>query len=318
MRPSVVDVLAHRMAAPTGSTGATARPDGYRVCLVIEGGGSRAAYSTGMVGALQKRGLTACFDAVYGSSAGALNGAWLLCDRAPNAMAAWTAPGLMRKVMNVPRAVYGRPVVDIDYLVNVLYTDLVPIDFEAVLANPVSLHPIGTDAADGAAVDLASLISDVPTLKLALQATSNLPVMAGPPVALGGGRFIDGGVAEPVPIQTALAQGATHVLVLRTRRPDELSAPPGRLARRFTTRWFRRHAPGATPAWDHRPARAIELERLLAESSNVLQIRPPVGSPPVSRIATDAGLLGSAVDIGFRAAEEVLAGLDSSGEPGAV
>jgi predicted acylesterase/phospholipase RssA len=71
--------------------------------LVIEGGGSRAAYSTGMIGAIHELGLTGCFDAVYGSSAGALNGAWLLCGRAPQAMAGWTAPGVMRRVMSTRR-----------------------------------------------------------------------------------------------------------------------------------------------------------------------------------------------------------------------
>jgi hypothetical protein len=73
-----------------------------------------------------------------------------------------------------------------------------------------------------------------------------------------------------------------------------------------TTRWFRRHAPGALPAWDSRPARTLEAERFLADLPGVLQIRPPLGSPSVSRIATDPALLGSAVAIGHAAAAVVL------------
>ena len=147
----------------------------------------------------------------------------------------------------------------------------------------------------------------VSTLKDALRATSCLPVMAGPPVELEGGRrFLDGGVSEPVPIRTALADGATHALVLRTRRLDEPSEPPGALAGRLTSRWFRRHAPGALPAWDARPARTLAAERFLAGLPGVLQIRPPLGSPSVSRIATDPALLGSAVAIGHAAAAVVL------------
>ena len=304
MRATVLDILAERRAH--GST-PDARQDDHRVALVIEGGGSRAAYSTGMIGVIHELGLANCFEAVYGSSAGALNGAWLLCGRAPEAMAGWTAPGVMRRVMDSRRVVRGRPVVDLDYLINVLYTHLLPIDFAAVLANPVSLHPLGTDATDGRAVDLTAMIRDVDTLKDALRATSCLPVMAGPPIELEGGRrVLDGGVAEPVPIHTALADGATHALVLRTRRLDEHSEPPGTLAGRVTTRWFRRHAPGALPAWDSRPARTLEAERFLADLPGVLQIRPPLGSPSVSRIATDPALLGSAVAIGHAAAAVVL------------
>src|SRR5664279_657756 len=119
MRATVLEVLAERRAH--GSTPG-ARKDDHRVALVIEGGGSRAAYSTGMIGVIHERGLAECFDAVYGSSAGALNGAWLLCGRAPEAMAGWTAPGVMRKVMDSRRVVRGRPVVDLDFLINVLYT----------------------------------------------------------------------------------------------------------------------------------------------------------------------------------------------------
>ena len=71
----VLEVLVDRH---TAASRFGARADGHRLALVIEGGGSRAAYSTGMIGVLDEFGLTECFDAVYGSSAGALNGAWLL------------------------------------------------------------------------------------------------------------------------------------------------------------------------------------------------------------------------------------------------
>ncbi len=289
------------------SSGPGARSDGHRVALVIEGGGSRAAYSTGMIGAVDQLGLVDCFDVVYGSSAGALNGAWLLCGRASDAMAGWTAPGVMSRVMDTRRALRGRPVVDLDYLINELYTHLLPIDFAAVLANPVVLRPLATDAGTGESVDLAPMVTDVPSLKVALRATSCLPVMAGPPVPLAGRLFLDGGVAEPVPIRTALDHGVTHALVLRTRRVDEPSLPPGALARQVTNRWFRRHARGALGAWDERPGRTARAERLLDSLDTVLQIRPPLGAPSVSRIATDPELLGSVVAIGLQAALDTLA-----------
>jgi predicted patatin/cPLA2 family phospholipase len=307
MSNQLLDVLIERRMAGTIPG---ARADSHRLALVIEGGGSRAAYSTGMIGVVHELGLTNCFDAVYGSSAGALNGAWLLCGRAPQAMAGWTEPGVMRKVMSTRRALRRGPVVDLDYLIDVLYTDVMPIDFAGVLAGPVALHPMATDAADGQSVDLAPHVDDVATLKQALRASSCLPVMAGPPIELGGRVYLDGGVAEPVPIRTALADGATHVLVLRTRRADEPSVPPGAVAGRLTTRWFRRHAPGALPAWNDRPARAIQDERILADLDTVLQIRPPLGSPRVSRIATDAGLLGTAVAVGHAAALAAMAPAD--------
>jgi predicted acylesterase/phospholipase RssA len=54
------------------------RPDGARIALAIEGGGMRGAVSAGMVIAVHDLGLTDAFDFVFGASAGALNGVWLL------------------------------------------------------------------------------------------------------------------------------------------------------------------------------------------------------------------------------------------------
>ena len=54
------------------------RDDGFRVALAIEGGGMRGTISAGMALGLDELGLLSAFDAVYGASAGAITGAWLL------------------------------------------------------------------------------------------------------------------------------------------------------------------------------------------------------------------------------------------------
>ena len=93
------------------------------------------------------------------------------------------------------------------------------MDFDSVLASQVEYHPLGTDAETGESTDLRPLIADPAELRLALRASASLPFLAGPPVELRGRRFYDAGVAESIPFRTPLAQGATHVLVLRSRRP---------------------------------------------------------------------------------------------------
>ena len=49
------------------------RGDGLKIGLVVEGGGMRGCISAGAVGALLDEGYYDCFDAAYGSSAGAMN-----------------------------------------------------------------------------------------------------------------------------------------------------------------------------------------------------------------------------------------------------
>src|SRR5580693_2135017 len=91
------------------------------------------------------------------------------------------------------------------------------MDFDSVLASQVEADPLGTDAETGESTDLRPLIADPAELRLALRASAALPFLAGPPVERRGRRFYDAGVAESVPFRTPLAQGATHVLVLRSR-----------------------------------------------------------------------------------------------------
>ena len=71
----VAEVLLERLGA--GSQPGVRR-DGHRVALVLEGGGMRGVVSAGMTAALERYGLTPCFDLVVGSSAGAINGAALI------------------------------------------------------------------------------------------------------------------------------------------------------------------------------------------------------------------------------------------------
>ncbi|MFC7111133.1 patatin-like phospholipase family protein [Nonomuraea rubra] len=70
----------------------------------------------------------------------------------------------------------------------------------------------------GEAVDLYPTLTCERDLQLALRASAALPMLAGPPVAIGDRLLYDAGVAESIPFRQALRDGATHVLVLRSRR----------------------------------------------------------------------------------------------------
>nr|WP_221333576.1 patatin family protein [Nocardia transvalensis] len=275
------------------------------MALVIEGGSARGAYSHGMVTALEDLGLLPCFDAVYGSSAGALNGAWLLCGRANRARRAWHAD-VIRRVISPARALRGGHVVDTRFLVHAVYERIVPMDFPAILASPVTFHPIGTDIADGSAVDLRPHITDVASLQGALRASTCMPILAGRPIALGGHRYVDAGLSESIPIHTALAQGATHALVLRTRRLDETPSTPSEFERRVVTRFLARHAPGVVEAWLSRADQHTRDEHVMTTHPAVLQIRPPTGSPTITRTARDEPLLLRALDLGRTTTTETL------------
>jgi predicted patatin/cPLA2 family phospholipase len=194
------------------------RTDPHRLVLSVEGGGMRGTVSAGMALALHELGVVSAFDAVYGSSAGALSGAWLLSSE-PGRLRGWADPDYAKTLIRWSSLLRGRPVVDVRTLVEEVYQTEFPMDFASILASPIEYHPLGTDAETGESTDLRPLISTPVELRLALRASASLPFLAGPPVELGGRRFYDAGVAESIPFRTPLAQGATHVLLLRSRRP---------------------------------------------------------------------------------------------------
>ena len=292
------------------------RDDGYRVALAIEGGGMRGTVSAGMALALDELGLVPAFDAVYGASAGAITGAWLLSR--PAGLRGWTEPAYARAFIRRSAFLRGRPVADVRALIEELYQTTFPMDFAAVLASPVEFHPLATDAATGQSTDLRPMTATPAELRLALRASAALPLLAGPPVALAGRRFYDAGLSESVPYRTALEQGATHVLVLRSRRdpvmvPD--GRPPARSARLLARTTLRRETPALRATFLARDTRrAADDQRLsdyqsilpapsapptsLTAPASVFSIRPPAGSPVVSRLATDGRLLREAFESG--------------------
>ncbi|HET9173435.1 MAG TPA: patatin family protein [Actinospica sp.] len=310
----ITSVLADRLAA--GSRPG-ARTDGHRVALAIEGGGMRGSVSAGMALAIHELGLLNAFDAVYGASAGALTAAWLLSSK-PQGILSCIDPRLTRACIRATNLLRGRPMVDVERLVEDIYIREYPLDYASVLDTPIELHLLATDIATGEPRDLFSEMTDGKALRLALRASTALPVLAGRPVALGGRRYFDAGLAESIPYRQALRDGATHVLVLRSKaihdvpatKLGEDSVPPSLGARFVAKVALRRHTPQLKAAYlarrarmvdDDRDLAAYEAEHLGAHSSAVFSIRPAPDVPPVSRLATDTNLLQEAFEFGRRA-----------------
>jgi predicted patatin/cPLA2 family phospholipase len=297
------------------------RPPDARIALVVEGGGMRGAVSGGMVLGLDELGLAQAFDAAYGSSAGALNAMWLVSGRVRDGIPTWTDPALVRELISRRRALRRRPVVDITRLVEERYEQLSPGLFDAVLGAPTELHPIATDISSGEAVDLHPAIRDAATLRLALRASASLPLLAGPPIELMGRQLLDAGLSAAIPFRAALADGATHVLVLRSRVDGETAQPPSVAGGALTARLLGRVDPAVSRAFVTRAERERADEALLAEHAadpartpHILSLRPPAGSPVPGRLERDIEVVRGGLAAGRSAVLDALAQLpgDSS------
>ncbi len=278
---------------------------GDRVALVIEGGGMRGAVSGGMGLALHELGLGDRFDAVYGSSAGALNGLWLLSGRAEDGVPTWTDARLGKVVMDKRRIIGPRPIVDMQTVIEDHYERISPGLFQAALDASTEFHPVATDIDTGRAVDLHPAIRDRDSLVLALRSTSTLPLIGGPPVEFDGRRYLDAGLSAAIPFRAAIEGGATHLLVLRSRKAGDVATDPSGLGGRLTTRMLGRISPAVREGYMTRGIREGEDEAFLARhdsttglTPSILQVRPAPDSPVPSRLEPNLEVVRAGLESG--------------------
>src|SRR5262249_46571701 len=156
------------------------------------------------------------FDLVVGTSAGALNGAALLAGVAEGCTRAYAEDFATRRFIDGRRLLVGRPAVDVAWSIDYSCDYLDADRHRRTLESPGALPCRAVDGGTAGGVDLTGFAT-LEEQRTALLATSRMPYVGGGPVSLGGRRYLDGGLVEPIPVTPALAAGATHLLVLQTR-----------------------------------------------------------------------------------------------------
>lgn len=291
------------------------RTDGRHVVLVIEGGGMRGVVSAGMTSALEQLGLRDALDEVHGASAGAFNAAFLLAGQAAYGCALYEHGFGDPDFVSVRRGLRGGPALDMDYVINEVWTRQRPLRFEAILDGGIALHCTATDADHAEIIDLSKL-DTAEEIRNALRASARLPWLAGPPVVFRGRRLLDATLAESIPVHAALTR-ATDLLVMLTRPLGVTHSPPSRFIASLTERYLTSINPKLVELHRTRSERYDELTaRLAAWASDrsatpvVCVIRPPAGSAVVGHLESRAAALRAAGSEGLRAAWVALAGED--------
>lgn len=215
----------------------------------------RGVISAGMVSALEALGCGTLFDAVYGSSAGAINAAYFLAGQAKLGTRIYYEDINNKTFIDLRRIWQRRPVLNLDFLMDDVLTRRKPLAVDAVLAAKSPLSVIATDV-DAERTQVFERFQDARDLLGALRASATMPIVAGGPFPYRGRRYLDASIIEPIPLPTAEAYGHTHVLVLLTRGGamrkrasalDRYFVAPRlrRISERLATRYLRRAEPYA-------------------------------------------------------------------------
>jgi len=295
----VIETLKERRArgsrAPHG--------DGARIALAIEGGAMRGVVSAGMVSALEALGLTQAFDAVYGSSAGALNGAYFVAGQARLGTTIYYEDINNRHFIDLRRPLRGRPIVDLGFLIDDVARRRKVLDANAVIraASPLSVMATHVAAASGVAL---RRFADGDALFRALRAGATMPVVAGPPVTIDGQAYLDASLTEPIPVPVAEADGFTDILILLTR-PRDMSGGLSLLDRLYVVPKLRRLSPALAERYVTRSGPYAALLASIASGTGpagrarVIGVRPDGGE--VSKLERNADTLEDAARRGFDA-----------------
>ena len=273
------------------------RTDDHVVCLAVEGGGLRGAVSAGMCAALEAAGLVDAFDRIYGVSAGALNGCCLAGGRAARGTGTYT-DAADRRCINTWRLLARRPVIDFDFLFDELIATRRPLTLPADSGGP-EFRALATSR-ETLGLRVLTDFTDARELTQAVRASATIPGLGSGPTYFRGEALIDGGVLEAIPFRTALREGATHVLVLRTR-PRGFRVPRhwGPLQRKLL-----RREPDLAAVVGRQPAAynraADELERAGRDGAT-FQVAVPDGTPLIGRLETDRHRVDEALAAGAAA-----------------
>lgn len=289
------------------------RSDGNRVALAVEGGGMRGIVSGAMMTALRDLSLEDVFDDIYAVSAGAVNSAYFLAGYGWFGLTIYYDDLIGREFFDPRRALRGRPALSLDYVTSVVMETLKPLDFDVVLASPVRLH-IAASSVDAMCPRDFTDFSSKEQMKVVIQASTCLPLVAGPPVVIDGERFMDGGVLLPHPFVLARNDGCTHVLVLNTRTSAAFRPTPTAVQRLIALRLDQlqpglgRRYTGTLQGYGAVRQEIKDLSDRQSGPPYVLDVACPEGSHRVSRLTQERGTLFQGIRAGYSTMIGVLEG----------
>lgn len=248
--------------------------------LVLEGGGLRGAFGAGVVAELAREG-RATFDDVVGVSSGAPTAAYLVAGQVDDGLRIWENHAHGAQLISPARWLRREPLMDLPRLVGV-FARGVPLVLARLATASARCWVVVTDCATGAAEYVRATPENALDL---LHATMAIPVAYGRSVEVHGTSYVDGGIADAVPIDHALSLGNRRTVVVLTR-PHGYRRSRSRVGAFLMGKSYPRY-PALAPVLARRwvtSNRSLEtIERLEAEGA--ISVIRPMTTLPAGRLS---------------------------------
>lgn len=237
--------------------------------LVLEGGGMRGVFTSGVLDAFMKHDLT--FPYVVAVSAGACNGMSYVSHQPRRARISNIDYLARYKYIGIRHLVTQGCIFDRDLLYDKFPNQYLPFDFDTFFNSEMEFEMVTTNCRTGLPMYLSERHDRQRALDI-VRASSSLPYVS-KIVDVDGEPMLDGGIVDSIPVERAIAKGFPRNVLVLTRNKGYRST--GRDHK--TPHFVYRNYPRLRVALSHRieayNAQLDMIDRMEAEG-RVLCIRP--------------------------------------------
>lgn len=249
--------------------------------LVLEGGAFRGLFTAGVLDYLMEKNIQ--FQYAVGVSAGAGNQLNYISQQEGRTKAviqadeenAYFGAKQMRK---------SRKLLDLDKMFFEFPYNQYPYDFDKYKDSELDFEFVVTNCETGKAEYIRKSTNQIKMLT-AVKASCSVPIICAP-VEIEGKYYLDGSVADSIPVQRAIDAGCDKVFVILTRRSTEMPTNYGKM--RIIMRQYKKRYPALYNALMHRTEvyqEQVELLNKLEKEGRVYVVRPEMHS--VSKFERD-------------------------------
>lgn len=268
--------------------------------LVLEGGGMRGVFTSGVLDAFMKHNIY--FNYIVAVSAGACNGMSYV-SRQPRRARLSNIDYLARyNYIGIRHLVSQGCIFDSKLLYDKFPNKLLPFDFDEYFKHSKNFEMVTTNCLTGLPMYLKELEDHQRSLDI-VRASSSLPYVS-KIVHVDGIPMLDGGIVDSIPVQRAIDMGYTNNVVILTRNKGWKDEGKDRKVPHFVYKNY----PRLRVALSRRHIaynQQIELVNKLEENGQIKCIRPlrPI---EVGRIEKDTDKLERLYEEGFTIGEEFI------------
>lgn len=194
----------------------------YQAGLVLEGGGMKGIYTAGVLDFFMEKDIL--FSSVYGVSAGACHMCSYLSGQKGRARDITVDYLDSRQYCSAESLVLTGDLFNVDMCYHTIPDYLYPFDHEAYDRYPGKAYAVVTNIETGSAEYLR--VRDLRKEIDKIRASASLPLVSRN-VKIGDRKYLDGGIADSVPIQRAILDGNRKNVVVLTKEEGYVREPVG-------------------------------------------------------------------------------------------